>query len=129
MTKESIDAFFESEEGKQSLIDFRLKLNQEDAFNSRWIEKIKVYLENTESPDFEKLVQYDDKVSDRLYDKYIDGQSSLIWKVYHCVVEHFGTECEGDWGMFTSEKVTYKGWIFERIVGQGSFVKIYKDEC
>lgn len=126
MNVQDISDFMESEKGKEAMKRFAEKTDNMNKYKNRWIERIKKYLDSVIVPDIEKLLTHDSKISDRLYYRSIDGQSSLIWMVFHTIAI-IGDSVElSEYGDFVVEKYLYKGWYFDVISGQGRFVRIYK---
>ncbi len=128
MDKQKIDEWFNSEEGKQSIEKFALKIQKkkENLIKGGKLKIKNFYLKKEDMFEYyiDCLLEFDDKVSDKLYKKYIDGQSNIIWLVFRALKE-FGTPFKDtDFGMFTSDGYFLKGFKFEVISGQGSFVKI-----
>lgn len=112
---------------KELLDSFVKKLLEEENRKSRWILKITDFLFNYQGDIdelYEKFIEHDNKVSDMLWNRHIDGQSDLSYllvEVFHSI----GKEEETD-NDFSCGKYVYRGIVCELLIGQGSKVLIYK---
>ena len=125
---EELEKYLNSEEGKKSIERFaekienetKTKLNQLERFNSwgnfnEFIEKV--------------ITKYSsNKYRDKWYNKGIEPPEELYWFLFE-FVKYYGRECnENEWrkhaNIFTSELYYYDNYIFNRMDGQGSVIKI-----
>lgn len=122
------EIFIESEEGKKSIEKFAQKLEKEDTFNKRWINKFKVHLQAKDDLElailFENFLTHEEKRRDILYGKGIDGQTSLYDPLLTVFSELGYDAPENAFGMFTSAVYDWRGFRLELYCGQGCFYNL-----
>ncbi len=127
-----ITAFFESEEGKKSLDEWKKKMVDAEKIESSQYQRF----HEKYSHRFEEIVnkvigKYDsDKYCDMWYRRHIEPPEDLYWFLLG-YAEKYGRaattkDFEKHGNMFTSKMFFINGYYFSRMDGQGSVVKIYK---
>ena len=125
-----IKAYWETDEGKASL-NMRISVWQNQANRPHRLHK---YITN--GLDFAQFVEAvlnryrSDKYRNYWYDRGIEPPEPLASILYRHA-EHYGRECtvaeyKQYGGAFTNSIYIYDGYLFELVVGQGSFVHIEK---
>lgn len=126
---QSLKDFLNSPEGELFLQQFAEEMKKEDEFNKRWTEKTVHLLQSKSNGDLEVLfnsfLAHNKKQSDILWKRGIDGDSVLSNFIFEAF-EELGEDYDVEDRMFTAAAYQYRGYIAELIVGQGSFVKVYK---
>lgn len=125
-----LSEFFNSEEGKKSVTDFAQKIKREADIKTNQLER---FNRRGNFVDFvEKvIVKYDsDKYRDGWYNRGIEPPEDLLWFLFY-YAEKYGRECSiEEWDLygtpFTSNLFFCNGYYFNRMDGQGSYIKVAK---
>lgn len=127
-----LQEFLDSEEGQKSIADFAEKLNRKEEIKTKQLERFNSrgnFVEFTEKV----IAKYDtDKYRDGWYKRGIEPPEELFWFLFH-YAEKYGRECsEEEWrqygNMFTSALFFCNGYYFNRMDGQGSVIKVMKQD-
>jgi hypothetical protein len=127
---EKLEAFLETEEGKESIRKFGEKLKKERIFEERWVNRLINTLQNKTDEELSILFwafdKHQEKRRDILYSQYVDGQTSLYNPLLK-VFERLGIEAlEDAYGMFSSAIFDWRGYRMESYCGQGCFYSLTK---
>lgn len=129
---EKMKAYLESDEGKESMRQFGLKLEREAAHTQRWIEKFKQRFESNLDGVIDKLLtKYNsDKYRDREYYKCkCEPREPLLWLVWEYAIEHC-KPCEDNkyFNTFTGGAYYVGSYVVQIMHGQGSVLRFDKIE-
>ena len=130
-TLKKLQEFLESEEGQKRIADFANKLDREEEIVTRQLERFKDKLGNFEQFTEKVIEKYSsDKYRDSWYSRGIEPPEDLFWFLFQ-YAEKYGRECnEEEWNqygnMFTSALFFCNGYYFNRMDGQGSVIKVMK---
>ena len=130
-TLKKLQEFLESEEGQKRIADFANKLDREEEIVTRQLERFKDRLGNFEQFTEKVIEKYSsDKYRDSWYSRGIEPPEDLFWFLFQ-YAEKYGRECnEEEWNqygnMFTSALFFCNGYYFNRMDGQGSVIKVMK---
>lgn len=120
---QKLQDFLASEDGKKATKEFAEKLKREEDIEKRWIEAIHRRL-LIDSAVLDKMHKFDAKHCDRLYDKYIDGQSNIVRFIFEAASKYGKeTEITGD---FDIASYIYFGYKWIMYCGQGCFISFEK---
>lgn len=122
--------WFDTEEGKKSLRAFRDKTLNEMKIKERHLQRF--HEKNIFGEFVEKvLTKYaTNKYKDRWYSRGIEPPETLTWFLFN-YAEKYGRKCTiKEWkqygNQFSSALFFYGDYYFNRMDGQGSFIKIIK---
>lgn len=122
--------WFDSEEGKRSMTDFADKINREEEIKTKQLERFN-RVGNFEEFIEKVIAKYNsDKYRDSWYCRGIEPPEHLFWFLFY-YAEKYGRECnEEEWNqygnMFSSALYYCNEYYFNRMDGQGSFIKVIK---
>jgi hypothetical protein len=123
--------FLETDEGKESIRQWGLKMEREDAHQKRWIEKFKQRCEGDLDGCIEKLMDkyYSDEYRDREYDMSIEPRESLLWLALEYAHEYC-KPCDDEKYLndFTGGAYYIGSYVIQVMYGQGSVLRIDKVE-
>lgn len=130
LDKDSIDAWFESEEGKASIERFANKLKLEKKRKKFYVKKLKKYFDRLSDEGvnawIENFVKWEKEYQERYYKKCIETHSNILSTLWEFFKIHGNdTDLEED---FQTSCYQYRGFEMSIFHGQGSFLKLYKIE-
>jgi hypothetical protein len=122
--------FFESEEGKESIRQWGLKMQREEEHQKRWVEKFKQRCEGDIDTCIEKLMDkyYSDVYRDKEYDKCkCEPREPLLWLAWEYATEYC-KECNDEkyYNSFTGGAYYIGSYVIQIMHGQGSVIRIDK---
>ena len=124
--------FHDTEEGKKSIEEFRLKLKRAAEHEERWVERMWGGIQGNIDNSIERLLTWyeSDKYRDREYKMCYEPRETLLWVLFG-VAEKYGTECsEGEIrefaNTFTGNMRRIGSYVIQVMVGQGSVIRIDK---
>jgi hypothetical protein len=124
--------FLNTEEGKKSIEEFRLKIEREEAHSNRWVERMWVRIKDDVDVSIEHMLKwYDsDKYRDREYRMCYEPREDLLWVLYD-VAQKYGNECTEDEirefaNTFTGGMMRIGSYVIQVMCGQGSVIRIDK---
>ena len=108
------------------------KLRSEQDAKDRFIDKCIKLITSLNDAElntlFENFTKHANKRHDIRWDQGVDGESDLCDVVLRAF-EKVGTALpNSEYGDFTAAMFEYRGYIAELVVGQGSFIAIYKKD-
>lgn len=126
----------ESEEGQRELDEWAKEMNRVDKIVDSQLERFhnRILRDNNFSELIEKIqTKYSsDKYKDREYKIGVEPREPLFGFLMNYAEKYGRDATEEEWeelsGMFTNELYYIYGYYFELVVGQGSYVSVYKEK-
>jgi hypothetical protein len=126
---DKLTALLETEEGQRYLEEFGKKLEQEEDYRDRQVERFKQYTEGRLDEVLEKIIdKYDsDEYVRREYRLGYEPRETLLWVAFN-YAEEYCKPCEDPQyaNTFTGSMYTIGSYVIQVMHGQGSVVKIEK---
>ena len=124
--------FLETDEGKESMRRFALKIQREELHTQRWVDKFKQRCENDLDGAISKLIRkyYSKEYRDREYYKCkYEPREPLLWLVWEYATQH-SKECTDKeyFNDFTGGAFYVGSYVVQIMHGQGSVLKFDKIE-
>lgn len=130
--RDKVDAFLDSEEGKERMDKWFEEREQEELIlENQLIRANQKYESSFESIVDKIIAKYDsEKYVRRWYSRSIEPQNELLWFLLKYAAK-YGRDCteeeiEMHSNMFTTEIYYINGYVISRMDGQGSVVQIVK---
>jgi hypothetical protein len=124
--------FHDTEEGKKSIEEFRLKLKRAAEHEERWVERMWVRIKDNVDGSIEHMLKWynSDKYRDREYRMCYEPREDLLWVLYD-VAQKYGNECTEDEirefaNTFTGGMMRIGSYVIQVMCGQGSVIRIDK---
>jgi hypothetical protein len=126
--------FMESEEGKESIDTYAEKLQKGRKHRSRWIEKMKSWIENDIDSGVERLLLWyeSNKYRNREYMMGYEPREELLWVLFDYAM-FYGEELQENSDLYETYGNCFTGGIFkigsyviQEMHGQGSVIRIDK---
>ena len=124
--------FHDTEEGKKSIEEFRLKLKRAAEHEERWVERMWVRIKDNVDGSIEHMLKWynSDKYRDREYRMCYEPREDLLWVLYD-VEQKYGNECTEDEirefaNTFTGGMMRIGSYVIQVMCGQGSVIRIDK---
>jgi hypothetical protein len=128
---ENLKNFLETEEGKKSIEDFKLKIEREEAHKDRWVDRMWNRIKDDIDGSIANILDWyeSDTYRDREYAMGYEPREGLLW-VLLGVAEKYGSEVGDEYeiyaNMFTGEMYKLGSYIIQVMHGQGSVIKVDK---
>jgi hypothetical protein len=123
--------FLETDEGKDSIRKWALKMEREDAHQKRWVDKFKQRCEGDMDTCLEILFKkyHSDTYRDKEYRKGREPRETLLWLAWEYATEHC-KECKDEtyFNMFTGGAYYIGSYVVQLMIGQGSALRFDKIE-
>jgi hypothetical protein len=124
-----LNAFMESDEGKELAAKFVLKYKLIEENNSKWENHIIKKLSNANDAELEIILnhffKWEEKMEDLYYARCIQTSSNLFDRLYDAWVK-LGEPFESDEDFFSGGSI-YRGYVFKIFCGQGCFYRVEKN--